>query len=75
MISVTHQSDGIFGALIVNQPQPLEPHSAMYDYDRSEENTLLTSAVFAELLTGNLKDLNDVKPVALHLNGDESSSK
>ncbi|KAL4714587.1 hypothetical protein ACJJTC_006633 [Scirpophaga incertulas] len=38
--SVSHQSDGVYGSLIVNQPQPLDPHSTLYDYDRSDEQTL-----------------------------------
>ncbi|XP_013194946.2 uncharacterized protein LOC106138359 [Amyelois transitella] len=66
--SVAHQSDGVYGSLIVNQPQPLEPHSALYDYDRSNENTIMFAAKFPELLTGNLEDVGRKVPNALVIN-------
>lgn len=72
MFLVLQQNDGIFGALIVNQPSPLEPNSFLYDYDRSEENTLLISAVYDELFSGNLNDMSNVKPVAIRVNGEDN---
>ncbi|XP_063821940.1 uncharacterized protein LOC135071964 [Ostrinia nubilalis] len=73
--SVSHQSDGVYGSLIVNQPQPLEPHSSLYGYDRSTENTLLIAAVFPQLLTGNLEDASGMQPNAMTINGDEGNFK
>ncbi|KAL0894088.1 hypothetical protein ABMA27_014134 [Loxostege sticticalis] len=73
--SVSHQSDGVYGSLIVNQPQPLEPHSALYGYDRSTENTLLIAATFPQLLTGNLEDASRMQPTALAINGDDEDFK
>ncbi|XP_037869374.1 uncharacterized protein LOC101739043 isoform X2 [Bombyx mori] len=73
--SVTHQSDGLYGSLIVNQPQPLEAHSNLYDYDRSEETTVLIAAKFDHFITGNLEDLSRLKPYSLIVNGNEESSK
>nr|ATG88100.1 laccase-2-like protein [Plutella xylostella] len=73
--SVQHQSDGIFGALMVNQPAPFEPHVDLYHYDRSEEHTLIIAADFSETLTGNLENLSEIKPVALNINGDTDIAK
>ncbi|PZC81713.1 hypothetical protein B5X24_HaOG212157 [Helicoverpa armigera] len=73
--SVSHQSDGVYGSLIINQPQPLEPHSSLYDYDRSGENTLTIAAKFPELLTAKLDDVSRLKPDALMINGDGDISK
>ncbi|KAJ8722548.1 hypothetical protein PYW07_003728 [Mythimna separata] len=73
--SVSHQSDGVYGSLIINQPHPLEPHSSLYDYDRSGENTLTVAAKFPELLTAKLEDVSKLKPDALIINGDGDISK
>ncbi|XP_022820277.1 laccase-2-like [Spodoptera litura] len=73
--SVSHQSDGVYGPLIINQPQPLEHHSSLYDYDRSAENTLTIGAKFPELLTAKLEDVSKLKPDALIINGDGDVSK
>ncbi|XP_075969820.1 uncharacterized protein LOC142972506 [Anticarsia gemmatalis] len=73
--SVSHHSDGVYGPLIINQPQPLEPHSSLYDYDRSAENTLTIGASFPELLTAKLEDVSQLKPDALVINGDEDIPK
>ncbi|KAJ8725800.1 hypothetical protein PYW08_003983 [Mythimna loreyi] len=73
--SVSHQSDGVYGSLIINQPHPLEPHSSLYDYDRSGENTLTIGAKFPELLTAKLEDVSRLKPDALIINGDGDISK
>lgn len=75
VFSVSHQSDGVYGSLVVNQPQPLEPHSSRYDYDRSKENSLLIAAKFPVLMTGNLEDMSGVAPQALMINGDEQNTK
>ena len=72
---MSHQSDGVYGSLIINQPQPLEPHSSLYDYDRSGENTLTIAAKFPELLTAKLEDVSLLKPDALIINGDGDISK
>ncbi|KPJ06233.1 Laccase-2 [Papilio machaon] len=72
--AVAHQSDGLYGSLIVDQPQPLEPHSSLYDYDRSNEHTLIIAARFSELLSGNL-DGKQLKPDSLVINGEEKSVK
>ncbi|XP_026724639.1 laccase-2-like [Trichoplusia ni] len=73
--SVYHQSDGVYGPLIINQPQPLEPHSSIYDYDRSKENTLIIAAKMPELLTAKLEDVSKLKPDELIINGDGDISK
>ncbi|XP_039747441.1 L-ascorbate oxidase-like [Pararge aegeria] len=73
--SVSHQSDGVYGSLIVDQPQPLEPHASLYDYDRSEEHTLMVGAKFNELLTGHLEGVNQIRPDNLSVNGDEMDTK
>ncbi|KAF9421889.1 hypothetical protein HW555_002329, partial [Spodoptera exigua] len=73
--SVSHQSDGVYGPLIINQPQPLEHHSSLYDYDRSAENTLTIGAKFPELLTAKLEDVSKLKPDALIINSDRDVSK
>lgn len=73
--SVAHQSDGVFGALIVNQPQPKEPHAALYDYDRSDEHTFIVAARFPSLMANNLGDMSQVKPTSLTINGDDEQSK
>ncbi|CAB3242501.1 unnamed protein product [Arctia plantaginis] len=73
--SVSHHSDGVYGSLIINQPQPLEPHSSLYDYDRSGENTLLIGATFPELLTAKLEDVSELPPDALVINGDGDIAK
>ncbi|XP_050344676.1 uncharacterized protein LOC126769838 [Nymphalis io] len=73
--SVLHQSDGVYGALIVDQPQPLEPHAGLYDYDRSDEHTLIIGARFPELLTARLEDANQIRPDSILVNGDEVSTK
>lgn len=75
MFLVTHQNDGVYGSLVVNQPQPLEPHSSLFDYDRSKENSLLIAAKFPVLMTGNLEDMSRVLPETLLINGDEQSTK
>ncbi|XP_053625627.1 uncharacterized protein LOC128683739 [Plodia interpunctella] len=72
--SVAHQTDGVYGTLAVIQPQPLEPHSALYDYDRSNENTIMIAAKFPELLTGNLEDVVRKGPTNLVINEDEEDS-
>lgn len=74
-ISVFQQSDGVYGSLIVNQPQPLEPHASLYDFDRSEEHALIIALKFSQLLTGNLEDLSIIRPTSLTINGDEESFK
>lgn len=74
-VQVYHQSDGVYGPLIINQPQPLEPHSSIYDYDRSKENTLIIAAKMPELLTAKLEDVSKLKPDALIINGDGDISK
>lgn len=68
---VSQQSDGVYGALIVNQPQPFEPHSALYDFDRSNEHLLLVAAKFPELLTGNL-EVDNLRPTSLVINGEDN---
>ncbi|XP_072943842.1 uncharacterized protein [Epargyreus clarus] len=73
--SVAHQSDGVYGSIIVDQPQPLEPHVSLYDYDRGEENTLMIAAKFPSLLTGIIEDLSQVLPTSLAINGNEDRSK
>lgn len=73
--TVSHQSDGVYGSLVVNQPQPLEPHATLYDYDRSTENTLLFAVKFPRLLTGNLEDTARVQPTELTINGDDENFK
>ncbi|XP_068629840.1 uncharacterized protein [Battus philenor] len=72
--SVSHQSDGVYGPLVVDQPQPLEPHASLYDFDKSKEHTLILAARFSELLTGNL-DGRLLMPDLLLINGEEKSSK
>ncbi|XP_013180397.1 PREDICTED: laccase-2-like isoform X1 [Papilio xuthus] len=72
--AVAHQSDGVYGSLIVDQPQPLEPHSSLYDFDRSKEHTLILAARFPEMLSGNL-DGKQLKPDSLVINGEEKSMK
>lgn len=69
--SVSLHSDGVYGSLIINQPQPLEPHSSLYEYDRSSENTLTIASRFPELLTAKLEDVSHLPPDALIINGDE----
>ncbi|CAH4037261.1 L-ascorbate oxidase-like [Pieris brassicae] len=69
--SVTHQSDGVYGSLIVEQPQPLEPHSSLYDFNRREEHTLVIGARFPQLLSGTLEDLTKVLPDGLVINGQD----
>ncbi|KAM3963142.1 uncharacterized protein ACR2FA_002903 [Aphomia sociella] len=73
--SVSHHNDGVYGSLVVNQPQPLEIHSTLYDYDRSAENTLLIGAKFSKLFTASLDDMSQVAPDSLVINGGESSYK
>ncbi|XP_031768453.1 uncharacterized protein LOC113517565 [Galleria mellonella] len=73
--SVSHHSDGVYGSFVVNQPQPLDHHSALYDYDRSPEYTLLVGARFPMLFTANLEDMSQMAPDALVINGDEDSYK
>ncbi|XP_063531559.1 uncharacterized protein LOC134742378 [Cydia strobilella] len=73
--SVRHQSDGVYGALIVNQPQPLEAHSSLYDFDRSQENTLIVAAKFPELITPKWEDSSQLKPSSLLVNGQEEDFK
>ncbi|XP_045781984.1 laccase-2-like isoform X1 [Maniola jurtina] len=73
--SVNHQSDGVYGTFIVDQPQPLEPHSSLYDYDRSEDHTMIIGTKFNELLTGRLEDINEIRPDNLVVNGDEMDTK
>lgn len=72
---MSHHSDGIYGSLIINQPQPLEPHASLYDYDRSEENTLVVGVRFPELLTAKLEDVSQLPPDALDINGERDVSK
>lgn len=67
--SVSHHIDGVYGALNVNQPSPFEPHSPLYDYDRSQENTLLMSTVFTKLFTASLGDLKEIRPIGIEING------
>lgn len=74
-ISVLHHSDGVYGALIVDQPQPLEPHASLYDYDRSDEHTLIVGARFPELLTARLEDTSSVAPDSIIINRNEDYSK
>ncbi|VVC95323.1 unnamed protein product [Leptidea sinapis] len=71
--SVSQQSDGVYGSLIVDQPQPLEPHSSLYDYDRSKEHTLIFGARFPELISGSLDTFGDVKPNGVLINGKDSA--
>ncbi|CAH2073524.1 unnamed protein product, partial [Iphiclides podalirius] len=71
--SVNHHSDGVYGSLIVDQPQPLEPHASLYDFDKSKENTLTIGARFSALLTGN--SVKNMKPDSLVINGKGKSSK
>ncbi|CAG4911775.1 unnamed protein product [Colias eurytheme] len=73
--SVAHQSDGVYGSLIVDQPQPMEPHSSLYDYDRSQEHTLIIGARFPELLSASLNVINDIPPSSLVINGDAKGTK
>ncbi|CAH0406370.1 unnamed protein product [Chilo suppressalis] len=73
--SVSHQSDGVYGSLIVNQPQPQEAHAALYDYDRSDEGTLLIAAQFPTLLSAYLEDVAHIQPDALTVNGDDENFK
>lgn len=72
---MSHHSDGVYGSLIINQPQPLEPHLSLYDYDRSGENTLIIGATFPELLTAKLEDVSELPPDALVINGDGDIAK
>ncbi|KOB79192.1 Laccase-25 [Operophtera brumata] len=72
---VSHQNDGVYGSLVVNQPQPLEPHSSLYDYDRSKEHSLLIGVKFPVLMTGNLEDMSHVAPESLLINGDKENTK
>lgn len=74
-ISVSRHSDGVYGSLVVNQPHPMEPHSALYDYDRSQENTLLVGAMFPVLMTGYLEDKKKLQPSSLVINGYTNGSK
>ncbi|KAG6448378.1 hypothetical protein O3G_MSEX005450 [Manduca sexta] len=73
--SVAHQSDGVYGLLVVNQPQPLEPHASIYDFDRGNENSLLIGAKFPVPLTGSLEDTSQIQPNALVINSDEETTK
>ncbi|CAG9783902.1 unnamed protein product [Diatraea saccharalis] len=73
--SVSHQSDGVYGSLIVNQPQPQEVHAALYDYDRSVENTFVIGAQFPALLSANLEDVAQLPPNSLVINGDDENFK
>ncbi|XP_045445904.1 L-ascorbate oxidase-like [Melitaea cinxia] len=73
--SVLHHSDGVYGTLIVDQPQPLEPHASLYDYDRSDEHTLIVGARFPELLTARLEDTSYVPPDGIIINRNEDYSK
>ncbi|XP_032514057.2 uncharacterized protein LOC116767710 [Danaus plexippus] len=73
--SVVHQSDGIYGSLIVDQPQPLEPNGVLYDYDRSKEHTFLIAARFPELLTSRLEGKSEIGPESLIINGDNFTPK
>lgn len=70
-VTVSHQTDGLFGGLIVNQPVFLEPYSSLYDYDRTDQSTIMVSASFPKLFTGNLEDLSKIKPTSLYVNGEE----
>ncbi|XP_023948181.2 uncharacterized protein LOC112053114 [Bicyclus anynana] len=73
--SVAHQSDGVYGSFVVGQPQPSEPHSSLYDYDRSEDHTLIVGAKFDDLLTGRLEDVSRIRPDNLVVNGEETDTK
>ncbi|XP_059057139.1 uncharacterized protein LOC131850794 [Achroia grisella] len=73
--SVSHHSDGVYGSFVVNQPQPLDHHSTLYDYDRSSENTLLIGARFPKLFTANLNDMSQLAPDTIIINGGEDSYK
>lgn len=65
----------MYGTFIVDQPQPLEPHSSLYDFDRSEDHTMIIGTKFNELLTGRLEDINEIRPDNLVVNGDEMDTK
>lgn len=71
---VSHHSDGVYGSLIVDQPQPLEPHSSLYDFDKSNDHTLIIGAKFSALLTGSLERKN-TKPDSLVINGERKTTK
>ncbi|CAH0721837.1 unnamed protein product, partial [Brenthis ino] len=73
--SVIHQSDGVYGTLVVDQPQPIEPHASLYDYDRKDEHTMIIGVKFQELLTAKLEDVSQIKPNSLLVNGDNSNTK
>ncbi|XP_041977643.1 laccase-1-like [Aricia agestis] len=73
--SVSQQSDGLFGSLIVDQPRPQEPHSSLYNFDNSDQNTILISAKFPELLTDRLTDKNTIRPEGIALNGESGNYK
>ncbi|CAK1545224.1 unnamed protein product [Leptosia nina] len=73
--SVAHQSDGVYGALIIDQPRHLEPHSSIYDFDKSEDHTLVIGARFPELLSASLEDLTKIAPRSLIINKEESDTK
>ncbi|GBP55347.1 Laccase-1 [Eumeta japonica] len=73
--SVLHQADGVFGAFVVNQPSPLDPNSPLYDYDRSEENTLIISTKHPKLFTGSIEDLSEIRPSAVRINRQEDGQK
>ncbi|KAJ2952930.1 hypothetical protein O0L34_g7302 [Tuta absoluta] len=70
--SASHQSDGVYGALVVNQPQTFEPHFSFYDYDRSLEHTYIVAATFPQLMTGNVEEVNTIKPNALVIREEEN---
>lgn len=59
----------------MDQPRPLEPHSSLYDYDRSGNHTLIFGAKFNELLTDRLDDVSEIRPDNLVINGDAMDTK
>lgn len=65
----------MYGTVIVDQPQPLEPHVSLYDFDRSDEHTMVFAAKFPELMTAKLEGASQMKPTSLLVNGDQVNTK
>lgn len=66
--SDTDRSDGLFGALIVRQPDSQEPHRKLYDVD-DKDHYILISEWSGDMASDNDGNEADEKPKTLLING------